>query len=275
MTLKFAAISRGKEFSPSHEINDWQIIKRTADCLIQLGADVTMYKESDFFERPIPEEFIFSMVQGTKGSQKLKEIEPHKKMVINSADSVIACYRKNMISILPASGIPFPRSLAMPSQALMDGELKNFDSDIVWIKRNDVHAVQKSDVIPVSRNNDDVSAELLRFSDRGIGNVILQENVKGDVVKFYAVRQRTFFHWYYLEAVNQTPFDTGKLYEIADASAALLGLYIYGGDAVISEDGAITIIDINDWPSFAPVREEAAREISLLIYQKALQHVNH
>ena len=33
---------------------------------------------------------------------------------------------------------------------------------------------------------------------------------------------------------------------------------VYGGDCIVGEDGNIRIIDFNDWPSFAPCRNEAA-----------------
>ncbi len=57
--------------------------------------------------------------------------------------------------------------------------------------------------------------------------------------------------------------------ELASASADALGLRVYGGDAIIGKDGGVTVIDINDWPSFAPIREEASRHIAQLIYRKA------
>ena len=37
---------------------------------------------------------------------------------------------------------------------------------------------------------------------------------------------------------------------------------IYGGDCIVSDDGQIRIIDFNDWPSFAPCRNEAAPHIA-------------
>jgi len=49
-------------------------------------------------------------------------------------------------------------------------------------------------------------------------------------------------------------------------------LDIYGGDAVISPDGSISIIDLNDWPSFAPVRDQASKFIANLIFQKAKKY---
>jgi hypothetical protein len=40
----------------------------------------------------------------------------------------------------------------------------------------------------------------------------------------------------------------------------------------VSSEGEIKVIDINDWPSFAPVRDEAAENIGLIIHKKALEY---
>ena len=49
---------------------------------------------------------------------------------------------------------------------------------------------------------------------------------------------------------------------MAEHAAEALGLVIYGGDAIISPEGKITLIDLNDWPSFAPCRGAAASAIA-------------
>lgn len=38
-----------------------------------------------------------------------------------------------------------------------------------------------------------------------------------------------------------------------------------GGDAIITEKGEIYIIDFNDWPSFAPIKDLASKAIARLI----------
>ena len=53
-------------------------------------------------------------------------------------------------------------------------------------------------------------------------------------------------------------FDAEDLKAEADKAADMLNVPVYGGDCVVSEDGSIRIIDFNDWPSFAPCRDEAA-----------------
>ena len=58
------------------------------------------------------------------------------------------------------------------------------------------------------------------------------------------------------------PFDEKKLHALAEHAAETLGVSIYGGDAIISPNGTITLIDLNDWPSFAPCRGAAAHAIA-------------
>jgi hypothetical protein len=36
----------------------------------------------------------------------------------------------------------------------------------------------------------------------------------------------------------------------------ILNVKIYGGDCIVAEDGTIRLIDFNDWPSFAPCRNQ-------------------
>ena len=49
---------------------------------------------------------------------------------------------------------------------------------------------------------------------------------------------------------------------LADRAAEVSGFTVYGGDAIVSADGSIRIIDFNDWPSFSPCRRQAAAAIA-------------
>jgi hypothetical protein len=48
-----------------------------------------------------------------------------------------------------------------------------------------------------------------------------------------------------------------------------VGLEVFGGDVAFPEPDAPVLIDLNDWPSFAPVRDAAAAAIAAYIDQKA------
>ena len=116
-----------------------------------------------------------------------------------------------------------------------------------------MHAVHREDVTLVY-SEDERENIFSEFEKRGIKQVVLQQHLDGDVIKFYSVTGSPLFHWYYLNGNNHTPFSEKELNDLAVKSAKELGLDIYGGDAVISADGSISIIDGNDWPSFAPIR---------------------
>ena len=271
MKMKFAGIRRKTEFSPNHVVNDLLIVNKTAEAMSELGADITMYDEGVISADGIKEKLIFSMVQGPIGTNTLSKIEQRGAFAINSSRSVMNCYRINMVRLLPAAGIPFPKSVIVATDSGANGQEAGLTSAKLWIKRGDVHAVHKEDV--TLANTDEEELTLLKeFHQRDITQAILQEHIDGDTVKFYAVRESDLFHWYYLNGVYHTKFNEKKLHELASASAETLGLYVYGGDAIIGRDGGITIIDINDWPSFAPIREQASRHIAKLIYRKAKEH---
>lgn len=272
MKLHFGGIRRKTEFSPNHVMNDLLIINQTADALKELGADVTMYDEGTIATDTVREQLLFSMVQGPIGSKTLLKIEEQGAFAINSARAVMNCYRINMVKLLPDAGIPFPMSVIVATDSAINAKKAGFSTEKVWIKRGDVHAVHKEDV--TLANTDDEELMLLKeFHQRDIVQAILQEHLDGDTIKFYAARETDLFHWYYLNDVYHTKFDQSKLHELASASAEALQLFVFGGDAIIGRDGSITIIDINDWPSFAPVREQASKHIAKLIYRKAQEHV--
>ncbi len=271
MKLQFAGIRRKTEFSPNHVVNDLLIINQTADALRELGVDVVMHDEGVLTPESVRERFIFSMAQGPLGSTTLVKIEQRGALIINSPQAVMNCYRINMVRLLPAAGIPFPKSVIVATDSDVSPRQAGFTSSKIWIKRGDVHAVHKEDV--TLANTDDEELTLLKeFHARDIREAILQEHLDGDTVKFYAVRDSELFHWYYLNGVYHTRFEERKLRELASASAEALKLFVYGGDAIIGRDGSITVIDINDWPSFAPVREQASRHIAQLLHRKAQEY---
>ena len=274
MKLKIAGISRQAEYSPNHVENDSLILRATAEVLQELDMEVIFYGEGEVLNSNFSEELIFSMAQGPEAIERLLEIENKGSFIINSPRAVKNCYRINMVKLLPENGIPFPKSIEVKINSDLDINLNGFDPHKFWVKRGDVHAVHREDVTLVYSKEENRSV-MKEFYRRGIKTVIIQEHLEGDVIKFYAVRDSGFFNWYYLNGKYHTKFDLDKLIELASSSADILGLDIYGGDAIVSPDGSISIIDMNDWPSFAPVRDEAKKHIANLIYKMAVKYVEN
>ena len=267
MKLKFAGITRSKIYSPTHEVNDHLIISKTADHLRNFGADVEIYSEDDLGKISIEQNVIFSMVRGAAGISELMKYSKDK-LIINSPQSVVNCYRYNLLELFQKYNLAYPKSVLIETAIGVNGQLANFESEKLWVKRSDIHSIERKDVFAVSKNENEITAAFKEFTDRKIPNLMLQEHIEGDTIKFYAVRGSNLFHWYYSEKLYDTKFDTEKLKREAKRAASALGLYVYGGDAVITKQGEIIFIDLNDWPSFAPIRDEASLQIAKVIYKK-------
>src|SRR5206468_2530718 len=107
----------------------------------------------------------------------------------------------------------------------------------------------------------------------GISRAVVQRHVAGDLVKFYGVANPSeggspsWFQWFYHRDQNLSryAFDPNALASATTRAAAALGLEVYGGDAIVAKSGAISVIDLNAWPSFALFRAQAAGHISGLL----------
>jgi glutathione synthase/RimK-type ligase-like ATP-grasp enzyme len=267
--MHFLGIKRKSEFSPNHVVSDFMIFEKTAQALEALGVKVSRADEGELKETDDVPPLVFSMVQGPTGSEKLLKIEERTgALVINSARAVMNCYRVNMVRLLPAADVPFPVSRIV--------DTSEHDSPVfggaqaLWIKRGDVHAVHKEDVV-LAHTADEALELLQEFKARGISKAIIQEHVTGATVKFYGVRGQDFFHWFATDG-TPVPFDEERLRRLAHHSAQAMGLWVYGGDVIVREDGSMVVIDINDWPSFGPVRDKASEKIARLLHQKGLEH---
>jgi glutathione synthase/RimK-type ligase-like ATP-grasp enzyme len=267
--MHFLGIKRKSEFSPNHVVSDFLIFEKTAQALEALGVTVTRADEGEIRELDTLPPLVFSMVQGPTGTEQLAKLEKATgAFVINSAFAVMNCYRVNMVRLLPAADVPFPASRIVDT---CEREAPDFaGARALWIKRGDVHAVHKEDVA-LAHGPEEALELLQEFRARGITKAILQEHVQGATVKFYGIRGEDFFHCFATDG-TPAPFDVDVLRRMADASAQAMGLYVYGGDVIVREDGSMVVIDVNDWPSFGPVRDTASEKIARLLYRKGQEH---
>ncbi|MGA9364947.1 MAG: hypothetical protein WBW16_11345 [Bacteroidota bacterium] len=270
MTPQLTGIRRNTSFSPNHVETDLAILRLTADEIEKRGFSVSLVEESDLEGMNIESPVIFNMCQGPAAILQLQKIEEKGKLIINSPRSILNCYRYNMIQLLPRAGVKFPASfLVSTNDPKIPDEVDAFPG--TWVKRGDVHAVTKGDVI-LAYTREEILAILHHQQKRGIEQAVLQEHIEGDVIKFYAVLNNAFFEWYYHNKYGLNPVNVDELRRLADLSAKTMELDVYGGDAIAGPNGNLTIIDINDWPSFAAFRERASTHIAEAIIQKAKDH---
>jgi len=114
-----------------------------------------------------------------------------------------------------------------------------------------------------------LDAGCAEFRSRGITAAAVQAHRPGDEIKFYGVAGGAFFHWFYSGASHAYTFDRAALARIAARAAHAARLDIFGGDVIVASTGDLTLIDLNDWPSFAPCREAAADAIADYLARRA------
>lgn len=278
---KIAGIVRGNCYSPNHVGNDAAVFNETIRHLELAGYEVTTYTEEDVLSRHVLEPVIFTMARSKEVVEKLKEYENRGAVVVNSGYGISNCTREQMTRLLVDNNIPHPRSIITSTKDHHIAQrLKEEGMDNCWIKRGDFHAIHREDVTYV-RHIGEAEGILSEYALRGIPNAVINEHLVGDLVKFYGVAGSDFFYWFYPFNMNHSKFGheqiNGKatgiafsvedMHAICERSAQVLKVKIYGGDCIISPEGEIRIIDFNDWPSFAPCRDQAAPHIARCIIE--------
>lgn len=283
-TKKILGVRRAAKFSPNNTGNDSAIFSLTVKELENKGFYVNQITEEEFFHtHDIEEDVIFSMIRNKQNVRRLQQLEKAGKTVINSGFGLENCFRANFTNALIDNGIPYPKTVIVPTNIKDFSFFNEFDNKPLWIKRGDFHTIHKEDV-SFCPNNEYAINILKEYALRDIPNAVISEHLTGDLVKFYTVEGTSFFYWFYPleknhikfanvnhEKTNRYKFDVEELINLAKKSAKVLNIKIYGGDAIISSDGAIHIIDVNDWPSFAPCRNEAAYNIAECIAKSIKQ----
>lgn len=273
--IKIAGVMRAGAYSPNHIGNDAAIFNATADRLRKRGFEVTVYSEEQFRDADITEEVILNMCREQQSIRKLMTLEEEGRMVINSGFGIENCTRERMTRILLGNGIPYPESLIVNTNEDVRGELEKAGFGPCWIKRGDFHAMHKEDV-SYCRHIEEAQDVLHEYFYRGIGRAVINRHLVGDLVKFYGVQGEPFFYWFYpfdeghskygYEMVNGKSqgfsFDAGELHRLCERASEIMDVRVYGGDCIVDADGTVRIIDFNDWPSFAPCREEGALAIA-------------
>jgi hypothetical protein len=271
-TKKVIGVHREAPFAPLLFQEDSKILREAALRLSELGMETDLTTIDQLQEDvPLPVAFL-NMCEGVSSLEKLERFERQGSAVLNRPEAVRNCYRIRMISMLSEHALPFPKSLLInlsdrdPQGDLAGGIEINRR---FWLKRGDVHCTQAGDVRLVT-NAWEFEAGLKDLLGRGITRAVLQDHLEGDLVKFYAVRGRSFFKCY-IQNPDGTkrpyPRDTALLQKISLRAAEVLGLDVYGGDFVVTSPRGPLLIDINAWPSFAPCAEEAAAEIAARVVQ--------
>jgi len=258
---RLLGLYREKQYSPGrHQSNDALLLDQIAHRLREreFAVDLMTLEEANGARSGAT--LVFSMCQGRSALESLAEWEREGARIINSPRAALNTHRDRLPALLFAAGLPFPQTNLVDTRA--EPDLRGLDlASGIWLKRGDVHASVTADVQWID-SREGLLSGLNEFAQRGIGRAALQAHRAGDEIKFYGVAGGAFFHWFYSGTAEKYPFDSARLQELGNAAAAVAGLDIFGGDVIVSPEGELTLIDLNDWPSFAPCRERASYAIA-------------
>jgi hypothetical protein len=255
-------ISRSPHFSPNSVENDRLILEGVAREVEAMGNEVRMITEEEVLSLgALPEaDIVYCMA---RSAEALEIIERSKARIINAPEGIRICgNRQALTDIMRRLEIPLP-----PENG----------NNGIWLKRGIGTAEVAEDTVFCS-SEEEIAEAMRRFAERGITSVCRQAHVVGDLVKFYGVANTDFFYHFYPTDSGRSkfgseehngkahhyPFDVNELKMAIDRLATAIGVIVYGGDAIVKSDGSFVIIDFNDWPTFSPCREEAARKIATL-----------
>jgi glutathione synthase/RimK-type ligase-like ATP-grasp enzyme len=261
--------------SPGRETDDAEILRATAAELSAAGFDVTLKSPDELLSAPTEDvpPFLFVMCERPEVVERLAVCERRGARIVNRPWGIRNTDRERTIALFAAASVPFPRSVLVDTARAADYP------GTCWVKRGDVHATEAGDVA-YAADPGTLALHLERLSERGIARAVVQDHVPGDQIKFYGVAsvsgggrvrdaadQPSWFQWFYHrdQTLSNHAFDQRELIHATSRAASALGLEVYGGDAIVSKDGGISIIDVNAWPSFALFRAVAASRIAALL----------
>ncbi|MEK7388678.1 MAG: hypothetical protein AAB036_03165 [Elusimicrobiota bacterium] len=265
--MRALGILRELQNSPNRESDDALILKSVMSQLSILKTECTVLTPEEFDRiDPTGYDLIVPMCETYPRLMRLKSIETATGVVVvNPADSVLGCYRTRMLdSFSNTPGLRYPGTEVRRISAAVNDEPPDFSAPGGWwLKRGDVHNTCSHDVV-FARNWGEAQTIRREFESREITDLIVQSHVDGDLIKFYGVGPGQWFTWFYHDpsTARRLPFELEDLAAQAELAAKAVKIEVFGGDAIITHDGGIFIIDINSWPSFARVRDEASVQIA-------------
>lgn len=271
-----AAVYRSHEHSPNLTDADSRIINAASIKLQERGYAIHRYTEAQFIETDITEPAIINMCRKPRSIEKLCRLEAEGKTVINSGHAIRKCTKRKLWEISTANNIETPATVIVGSTDTTLPFSGTFRP--CWLKLPDESVTDKDDIIYAGTPAEYREA-LTRYHSRAITEVLVCEHLEGDLLKFYAVSGDRYLYTLYpkqsgyskfgYEANNSDvkfyPYKAERLKEICNIMSRETGITVFGGDCIITPDGKINIIDLNDWPSFSPCAEEASEAIAAAV----------
>lgn len=277
-------VGRAPQHSPNNIQKDAAILQQVAQRLQAQGHTVTTMSEEQFCAQTpaqlAPYQQVLHMARQFATLNRLQRLTVP---VINRPQSVqtTAHSRELTFSLLYEAGLPVPPFWAYDPE---EDEMFQCEPHLQqllpgWVKATRPQGAQPDDVAWVETPLQ-ADACVLQLAAQQVPDIIVMKHIPGDLLKVYAVvsSQQCFLRTFYPQEQNYSKFGQAEqhnaplahysysqsaLQQLAQGIVQVLGLQIFGFDLIVGKDGSMTIIDVNDWPSFSFCRAEAAEAICL------------
>lgn len=274
--FRVAAILRAGIFSPNHIANDAAILHAVVAELRRRGCVVKVYTEDEFCNAKIEENVILAMCRGAKCVEKIQRMEDSGSLVINSGYGIENCIRMIMVRLLEQAGLPVPRFFVVDTNVDVRKQLQEEGPGPYWVKKGDapVHHLEDN---ARCRHAEEAQEILHEFFFRHISKAVISKDVEGEKIRCYGVASSGWFHSFM--PFRSKGFEEGgnalseslnlRVKDLCMSAANVLNVDVFGCDVILDNNDELHIVNFDDWPSFAPIRKEAARAIAKSVLLRA------
>lgn len=287
--MRVLFIYRASEHSPNHVDSDAAILDAVAQHLDSVSIDRCS-------EAALPadlEAYDLILHMGRRLSTLVRLEHLLHPVVINPAQGVrhVAQSRELTLMMLQSAGIAVPQWWAFDPEAdemfLTEPHLQSLLPGWVKVMRPD--GARPDDVSFVTTPLE-VDSRILEFAAQQVPDIVVTRHLEGDLIKCYCVlspqvSQPPFLRWFYPQESGYSKFGLAEqhntplahipvsdvqLSQLALSIARTLELQVFGFDAIVQPPSladaqpVVSVIDVNDWPSFGSCRQEAAQAIAQL-----------
>ncbi len=269
-------ISRHPKYSPNSEARDEALFRSLVMNFALQGVSVATFDEAVFEHHPPQLEkstLIVSMARSEAALQALAATEERGVPVLNSPRALQKAQRTDFQQWFAESG----HAAKHWHTSELTPELKATLPFPLWWKRNNTATTSANDVQFIE-NKMQLDVLLQQHPQE---DALLMEHVEGQLIKFYGVVGTNFFyaephspkgfskfgheqHNHHKNLAISSPMwkqTLRTMHTSATQVAQQSGFSIYGGDAILREDGTFVFIDFNDFPSFSACLPEASEAI--------------
>lgn len=273
--MTIAAVLRAGIFSPNHIANDAAILHAVVAELRKRGCQVQVYSEDEFCNARIHEDVILAMCRGENAIAKLQRLEDEGRIVMNSGYGIENCFRMIMVRLLAQAGIPLPQCFVVDTDVDVRKLLRSAGFGPCWVKKGDAPIHHLEDIARC-RHVEEAQEMLHEFFFRHIAKAVVSRDVEGEKIRCYGILSSDTFHAF-------LPFRTAdgadgrdsipdpllaEVRAICMKAAEVLRIDVFGCDVVVDSEGKCHLVNFDDWPSFAPIRAEAAKAIAKAVISR-------